>query len=281
MIRFESISKRWPDGTAAVDNVSLSIPRGQFCVILGPSGAGKSTLLRMVNGMITPTAGRVVFEGTTVNPKTLKQVRPRIGMVHQSFNLVGRLSVLDNVLCGTLPRLGFMRSMFRLFHTTDQRRACLLLSQVGLDQSHLYRRASQLSGGQQQRVAIARAFIAGPDVVLADEPVASLDPRTSSDILTLLKGESQRGAKESKGPVTVLCSLHQVDLARAFADRIVGMRQGRVVFDGRPDELTEEKLNHVYGGETPGSVNDSSSHHDELSGAKGDVTPALPRIEAI
>jgi phosphonate transport system ATP-binding protein len=243
-LRFEGVGKCWPSGTVAMSGIDLEVPRGQFCVVLGPSGAGKSTLLRCVNGLVSPTEGRVVMDGVTVGRRTLRRLRPRIAMVHQQFNLVDRLPVLDNVLTGMLAYTGTLRSMLRMFTMADRRRACRLLADVGLGEEHLYRRASQLSGGQQQRVAIARAFIAEPDVVLADEPVASLDPKISADILALLRAASRRAG------ATVLCSLHQVDLARQFADRIVAMRSGRLVFDGAPSELTDGMLGAIYHDQT-------------------------------
>lgn len=241
IVRFCDATKKYPEATAAaVERVSLDVPRGQFCVVLGASGAGKSTLLRMVNGLVEPNEGFVEFEGIRVDRRTRRQVQPRIGMVHQQFNLVPRLNVLKNVLAGALPQVAPWRALLGLFPHTLRRRACELLAEVGLQEKHLYRRASYLSGGEQQRVAIARAFILEPDVVLADEPVASLDPETSRVILDLLRTASQmHGA-------TVLCSLHQVDLAVEFADRIVAMQQGRVVFDGPPAKFDDAAQQAVY-----------------------------------
>ncbi len=243
MLKYVDISKHYPDGTVALDAVNLEIPKGQFCVILGPSGAGKSTLLRLLNGMTTASNGEVHFDGLTLGPTTLRQIQHRVAMIHQQFNLVDRLSVLNNILTGALPSVSMLSALFGHFPQDLHRRACQLLDQVELGEEHLYRRAMELSGGQQQRVAIARAFILKPDVVLADEPVASLDPKISQDILELLGRTSrQYGA-------TVLCSLHQVDLARRFADRIIGMRQGKVVFDGPGDALDDNALTTIYGGD--------------------------------
>lgn len=240
MIAFQDITKRYPDGTLALQGVSLEVPAGQFCVVLGPSGSGKSTLLRLVNGMHQPTHGTLSVDGRPLTRRSLPAIQPRVAMIHQQFHLVDRLNVLDNVLSGALPTLSLPRALLKLFPTPLQRRACKLLAEVGLGEEHLSRRAMELSGGQQQRVAIARAFILSPAVVLADEPVASLDPRISEDILTLLKTASQQyGA-------TVLCSLHQVDLARRFADRVVGMRDGHLVYDGDAS-LHDDALNKIYG----------------------------------
>src|SRR5215471_13906257 len=190
MVRFRAASKRYPDGTVALGEVTLDVPRGQFCVVLGSSGAGKSTLLRAVTGLTTLSSGSTEVDGITVAPKTLAAVRSKVGMVHQSLSLVGRATVLNNVLCGTLHQISTMRAMLALFPEPYRKKACVLLADLGLSEAHLYRRASELSGGQQQRVAIARAFILDPAVVLADEPVASLDMAMSQTILQLLRETS-------------------------------------------------------------------------------------------
>ena len=240
---FEGVAKAYPDGVAALDGVSFTVPDGQVCVILGPSGAGKSTLLRCVNGLVLPSAGRVLIDGTAVGPKTLPRFRPSIGMIHQGFGLVARASVAANVVAGALPRVSTWRALAGLYPRPYQRKACDLLADVGLAEIHLRRRAGELSGGQQQRVGVARAFMLDPAVVLADEPVASLDPQTSADILALLVREARaRGS-------TVLCSLHQIDLALRFADRIVALRAGRVAFDGPPAALAPRVIARLYGGD--------------------------------
>ncbi|MDX1934953.1 MAG: phosphonate ABC transporter ATP-binding protein [Capsulimonadales bacterium] len=243
LVRFSQVTKRYESNgtvTLATDRVDLDVPAGQFCVLLGASGAGKSTLLKMVNGLVTPTEGTIRFQETEVNARTLRKIQPQVGMVHQSFHLVPRLSVIENVLSGSLARVGALRALLNQFPETYQRKACQLLARVGLSEHHLYRRARDLSGGQQQRVAIARAFILDPPLILADEPVASLDPATSRDVLNLLRD----AARERN--TTVVCSLHQVEFARMFADRIVGMRAGRIVFDGTPEEFDSEAEDMVY-----------------------------------
>jgi len=241
-LAFEGLQKRYPDGTIALAGVSFVVPKRQFCVILGPSGAGKSTLLRCVNGLASPSAGRVLVDGTPVGPKSLPRLRPTIGMIHQGFNLTPRASVADNVIAGALPAVPTWRAMAGLFPRSFQRKACDLVADVGLSEVHLRRRVSELSGGQQQRVGIARAFMLDPGVVLADEPVASLDPKISVDILGLLAREARAlGA-------TVLCSLHQLDLALQFADRIVALKAGRLVFDGPPAALTPQAAGEIYAG---------------------------------
>ncbi len=240
MLRCRDATKRYADGTVGLRNVSLDVPRGQFCVLLGSSGAGKSTLLRATNGLVPLTSGTIEVDGTPVAPRTLGIVRAKVGMVHQQFGLVGRATVLNNVLGGALGQVSTPRAMLGLFPERYRRKACSILDDLGLEERHLYRDASQLSGGQQQRVSIARAFILDPAVVLADEPVASLDIETSRTILRLLRDTSARLG------TTVLCSLHQVALAKEFADRIVAMKAGEVVADGLPSELDEAALERVY-----------------------------------
>jgi phosphonate transport system ATP-binding protein len=237
---FEHVGKRYPDGTVALTDISFQVPAGQFCVILGRSGAGKSTLLKCVNGLASPSEGRVIVDGLDVTPKMLERLRPRIGMIHQAFNLVPRASVATNVIAGALPVVSTARAMAGLFPRMLRDKACALIADVGLGEEHLRRRVAALSGGQQQRVGIARAFMLDPAYVLADEPVASLDPQTSIDILALIEREAkERGA-------AVLCSLHQIDLAVRFADRIIALRDGQIVFDGAPDALAGSRLGSIY-----------------------------------
>ncbi len=245
LVEFDAIGKRYADGTAALSAISLAIPRGQFCVVLGPSGAGKSTLLKLLNGLAQADSGTLRFDGQTLTPARLRRVRAQLGSIHQHYALVPRLTVLDNVLCGALPQLGSIRALLGLFTDAQRRRACSLLAEAGLDESHLYRRASELSGGQQQRVGIARALMAQPQLILADEPVASLDPRISREILDLLRRASrERGA-------AVLCTLHQPELAVAVADRIVGLRAGRIVFDGAPSAFDGRARDALYAAAEP------------------------------
>lgn len=240
MLRFDSVSRIYADGTCAVDDVSLHISSGEFCVLLGPSGAGKSTLMNMVNGVVEPTSGCVTLGDLPLNKKNLSVIQRRIGMIHQQLHLVPRLPVLHNVLTGLLPEVGLWRSLIKSFSLKDQRRACQLLHEVGLEEKHLLRRASALSGGQQQRVAIARAFISNPDVVIADEPVASLDPAMSKSVLNSLKTAAKHHG------TTVICTLHQLDYALEFADRIIALREGKVFFDGHPSDLDEHAQSLLY-----------------------------------
>lgn len=239
---FQSVSKRFPDGTLALDDVSFELAPAQFCVVLGPSGSGKSTLLRMVNGLVDPSAGDVVVAGLRLAGKGLKAARRKVGMVYQHFNLVERASVAHNLISGALPEISTFRALLGLHPARFRARACELAAAAGLDPSHLPRRVSELSGGQQQRVGIARALMLDPEILLADEPVASLDPRISFEIMTLLRDSARlRGA-------AVLCSLHQVDLAIGFADRVIALNGGRIVFDGPASSVTQETFSLIYAG---------------------------------
>jgi len=243
MLEFKSSSVVFPDGTKGVDDVSLTINKGEFCILLGPSGAGKSTLMSMLNGIVTPTSGSVSLDGVEMKKETKRSIQQQISMIHQQLHLVPRLSVLHNVLTGKLFAMPTLKSLFKLFAREDERRACMLLQEVDLKEKHIYRRASALSGGQQQRVAIARSFMASPKVVLADEPVASLDPKASRKVLKNLKSAAQNHN------AAVLCSLHQIEYAVEFADRIIAMREGQVVFDGVPSKLSDKALKAIYGDE--------------------------------
>ncbi|MBE0454772.1 phosphonate ABC transporter ATP-binding protein [Roseovarius autotrophicus] len=227
-LSFRNLRKVYADGVAALDGVSAHVARGEFCVVLGPSGSGKSTLLRVVNGLTDLSSGEMLLGDTALSPKTLRGIRRRVAMVHQQFNLVERATVSSNVLSGAVAEVAGWRAMLGWYPPELRARVCEVVARVGLDEIHLPRRAAALSGGQQQRVGIARALLLRPEVILADEPVASLDPAISREVLGLL-----REAAREQG-ATVLCSLHQTDLAREFADRIIGMRKGRVVFDGKP-----------------------------------------------
>lgn len=240
LIKFENVSKWYRDGTVALDNVTCQINSGEFCVLLGHSGAGKSTLLRSINGLVDPSSGNVTVNGLQVNRKNLLKVRREVAMIHQDYNLSGRSTVATNVMSGALPDVPWGLALLGWFPSFIRKKACVLLEKVGLEEKHLNRRARSLSGGQQQRVGIARSLILDPSIILADEPIASLDPSSSLEIMFMLKDIARETG------CTVLCSLHQVDLARKFADRIIGMESGQVVFDLRSDELDERALKMIY-----------------------------------
>src|ERR1700746_326966 len=228
---------------AAVDNASFSITPGGFVGVIGRSGAGKSTLLRMINRLAEPTSGKILFEGTDVTAlrgKALRQWRARSAMIFQQFNLVGRLDVLTNVLLGRLASVSQMRALIKLWPDTDKAIALSALEQFDIA-SLAAQRADQLSGGQQQRVAIARALVQEPELILADEPIASLDPHNTKVVMDSLKRINRDFG------ITVLCNLHSLELARSYCDRLIGMAAGKVVFEGTPEELTNSEAGRLYG----------------------------------
>jgi len=228
---------------AAVSDVSLTIGSGSFVGVIGRSGAGKSTLLRMINRLVDPTAGAIRFgdvDVTKLRGKELRDWRARCAMIFQQFNLVGRLDVLTNVLMGRLNTVSTPRSLLQLWKDEDRAVALSALEQFDISQLAA-QRADSLSGGQQQRVAIARALVQEPEIILADEPIASLDPRNTKVVMdALLRINRHYG-------ITVMCNLHSLDLARTYCDRLIGMSAGRVVFDGAPEELTEDVARDLYG----------------------------------
>lgn len=239
MIEFCQIRKIFGDGTVALDGITTKIEQGEFVTILGPSGSGKTTLLRSINGLVTPTSGSVKIDGLEVVAANLQRVRSRVGMIFQQFNLVGNLSVINNVLSGSLASQQNWRSGLFLFPKTLRLKALEVLDRVGL-LDKAYQRADQLSGGQQQRVGIARSLMQAPNVLLADEPIASLDPTIAYNILSLLKKIS------AEDNITVLCSLHQVDFALRFSKRIIGLSEGKIVMDKSTKDLTTEHIKKIY-----------------------------------
>lgn len=241
MLSVHDVAVTYPNGVVALQPTNASFPRGKFFVLLGTSGAGKSTLLRSLNGLVRPTRGDVRVEGRGsifASGAALRAHRRRTGMVFQQHHLIGRLTALENVLTGRLAAHGTLRSMAPL-PRADRLLALEALDRVGLADRAL-NRADQLSGGQQQRVGIARAMAQKPEVMLADEPVASLDPETAAKVLADL----HRICREDG--ITAIVSLHQVDLARQFGDHIIGLSQGRVVFEGGPDQLGLSALDQIY-----------------------------------
>ena len=241
ILNLKNISKIYSDNTHALQDVSLDLKAGEFVIILGPSGSGKTTLLRTVNGLVRQSSGEVVFEDKVVTDKNLSEIRRNIGMIFQHFNLVGNLSALNNVLTGLLGTKRSLSSLFYLFDRKQKTLALEALDHVGL-LSRAFARADRLSGGQQQRVGIARAIVKHPLLLLADEPVASLDPKISYQVLSLLKDISVRYG------ITVLCNLHQVDLALKFADRIIGLSDGKLVMDKPVNEVDGEYIQQIYQG---------------------------------
>lgn len=238
-INIKDVTKRYANGFEALKGVSAEIEAGSFTVILGPSGAGKSTLLRTINGLETPTAGTIRIGEQIVAKQTLREVRSQVGMVFQHFNLVDRLSVMTNVLTGRLSHRSWLGSLLYLFQHGDLDIAHDALVRVGLTDK-AWSRADKLSGGQQQRVGIARALAQQPRVILADEPVASLDPVTSEEIMGLLREICTRDG------ITIVVNLHQVELAKRFADRVIGLNEGLVVYDGPATGLDRATLSRIY-----------------------------------
>ncbi|MDO6965764.1 phosphonate ABC transporter ATP-binding protein [Rhizobium alvei] len=242
MFEFKGLTRRFGDKTA-VDNVTFDIPAGQMVGVIGRSGAGKSTLLRMINRLADPTSGTISFGGRTVSTlrgAELRRWQRDCAMIFQQFNLVPRLDVLTNVLLGRLNHRSTVTSILNLFTREERIMAIAALERLGIEQSAL-QAAGTLSGGQQQRVAIARALMQEPKVLLADEPIASLDPLNAKIVMDALRDINEREG------ITVITNLHTLDTARAYCQRIIGMAQGRVVFDGTPDQLTSEAVSEIYG----------------------------------
>jgi len=245
LLKIASLCKRYSTGDEALKNVSLEIPDGQVLALIGPSGAGKSTLIRCVNRLVEPTSGTIQLndvELTTLSQRALRASRRKMGMIFQEYALVERLTVMENVLSGRLGYVGFWKSWFRKFPAEDVKEAFRLLDRVGL--MHMAdKRADELSGGQRQRVGIARALIQNPELLLVDEPTASLDPKTSRQIMRLVcELCKERG-------LAAIINIHDVMLAQMFSERIVGLRFGEIVYDGPPDGLTTEVLTDIYGEE--------------------------------
>lgn len=244
MIEFKQVGKMYPNGFTALQDVNLNIEQGEFVAIIGLSGAGKSTLLRTINRMHDITKGTLTVEGTNVmelRGKKLRVFRRKIGMIFQSFNLVTRARVIQNVLMAKVPELSFTRALLGLYPKEYQIKALEALDHVGiLDKA--FDRADQLSGGQQQRVALARTLAQNPRIILADEPVASLDPVTAKQVMK----DFQKINREMN--ITILLNIHHVELALHYADRVVGIRAGKIVFDGPASQVTKEVLDHIYDG---------------------------------
>ena len=272
MLTLTGLSKRYDTGDLALNDINLTVPAGQVMALIGPSGAGKSTLIRCVNRLVEPSTGSIALDGqdiTRVRGTRLRQARRQIGMIFQNYALVERLSVMENVLSGRLAYVGFWRSFLRQFPSADVQQAFNLLERVGL-QTMFDKRGDALSGGQKQRVGIARALMQNPKLQLDDAPTASLDPKTSRQIMRLiceLCREQQLAA---------IINIHDVVLAQQFVDRVVGLRGGELVFDGDPKDLSPEILTSIYG-EEDWSVVDDDNDDAEIPAAAGvDIAGAHP-----
>ena len=245
MLKISGLSKVYPTGAAALKNVSFSVGEPKVVTIIGPSGAGKSTLIRCINRLVEPTTGKIMLDDVDIlalNRHDLREARRRMGMIFQEYNLVERLTVMENLLSGRLGYVGFWRTYGRKFPAEDVAAAFALLERVGLS-GYQNTRADALSGGERQRVGISRALMQKPDLLLVDEPTASLDPKTSRQIMRILvELAHERGTP-------ALVNLHDVALAQSFSDRIIGLRSGEVVFDGPPEQVTAQVLTKIYGEE--------------------------------
>jgi phosphonate transport system ATP-binding protein len=244
MLRIQNVSKTYPNGTQALKNVSFEVKDGEFMVVIGLSGSGKSTLLRCINRLIEPTEGTIYWDDvdiTAAPPAELRQIRRKIGMVFQQFNLVKRSSVMTNVYTGRLGYINPWMSLIGIWPPEEKKRALDALGRVGIADK-AGERADALSGGQQQRVGIARALMQSPELILADEPVASLDPVLSHSILQYLEQLNKEG-------ITVVCSLHFLDLVHRYATRVIALKDGLKVFEGLPSEIDRVKFKEIYGEE--------------------------------
>ena len=239
MLEINNLKKTFENGSPALKGVDLKIKKGEFVSILGPSGSGKTTLLRTINGLETSSGGEIYFDNKEVNNNNISEIQKKTGMIFQEFNLVNNLSAINNVLTGLLNSSNKFLSLFYLFSKKQKIEALRSLETVGLLEKS-YSRSDELSGGQRQRVGIARAIIKKPLLLLADEPVASLDPKSSNLILSLLKKINQEFG------TTILCNLHQVDLAKKYSDRVVGLIDGKITFDEKSSNINEAYLKEIY-----------------------------------
>lgn len=242
LVKFEHVSKCYPNGVRALRCIDLTIERGEFISVIGPSGAGKSTFLRSINCLNHISEGRIYLDGEEITQKKGKQLRlarRKVGMIFQNYNLVYRLSVLQNVLHGRLGYKQGVKGLFGSYTEEEKLEAIALIEELGL-KDFVYSRAGELSGGQKQRVGIARAIMQNPDLLLCDEPIASLDPSSAQITMEMLKNMTQ------KRNITCIANLHQVDIAKQYSTRIIGLKDGNIVFDGAPEELAQEKINKIY-----------------------------------
>ncbi|NJK72657.1 MAG: phosphonate ABC transporter ATP-binding protein [Synechococcaceae cyanobacterium SM2_3_60] len=252
MLELRDVVKQYATGDKALKGITLTIPKGQIVGLIGPSGAGKSTLIRCINRLVEPSAGAILFDGedlTTLNTAQLRRARTKIGMIFQEYALVERLSVMENVLSGRLGYVNFWQSLFRKFPQRDIDNAFRVLERVGLAE-YIDKRADALSGGQRQRVGIARALLQDPWLLLVDEPTASLDPKTARQVMRLL---TELATEQG---LTMIINIHDVPLAQMFAQRIIGLKFGEVVYDGSASGLSNDRLTDIYGAEDWASLGD-------------------------
>ncbi len=276
MLTIQDLTKVYPTGAKALNGVSFRVDEPKVITIIGPSGAGKSTLIRCINRLVEPTSGKILLDGTDIaglSSRGLRKARRRMGMIFQEYNLVERLTVMENVLSGRLGYIGFWRAYRRKFPPEDVTAAFKLLDRVGLE-GYQNTRADAISGGQRQRVGIARALMQRPDLLLVDEPTASLDPKTSRQIMRLLV----ELAHENNTPALV--NIHDVALAQTFSDRIIGLADGRIVFDGTAEDITSDVLTQIYGEEDWSTTIRKVDEEDENGGEKAKETGLIRESSA-
>jgi phosphonate transport system ATP-binding protein len=259
MLEIKQLVKKYKTGDVALNGVDLKVEKGQVMALIGPSGAGKSTLIRCVNRLETPTSGEIWFNGENIvklRSGKLRRARRNMGMIFQEYALVERLTVMENVLSGRLGYVGFWRSYLRKFPQEDVKAAFRLLEKIGLEKM-FNKRADELSGGQRQRVGIARALIQNPHILLVDEPTASLDPKTSRQIMRLITELCE------EHQLAAIINIHDVALAQMFSERIVGLREGSIVYDGSPEDLKPDVLTEIYGEEDWTAIRKSKTKKDQ------------------
>ena len=257
LLKINNVTKEYNGGTIALSNISFSVEEGEFVSVIGPSGAGKSTLLRCINRMIDVTDGEITFDGVEVmnlNKNKLRKLRTKIGMIFQHYNLVDRLSVIENVLHGRLGHKSTISGVLGIYNNEEKIKAYNMIKILGLTEQ-IYKRCDQLSGGQKQRVGIARALIQDPRMLLCDEPIASLDPNSSKIIMDHLK----RINTEMR--ITCIVNLHQVTVALNYSDRIIGVKDGKIVYEGSPKDITPEDIYNIYGSEAGELITDVGGQH--------------------
>lgn len=243
MLKINNLKKIYPNGHQALDNINIEVQKGEFLVIIGLSGSGKSTLLKCINKLHPITKGQVVFNGQEISSlkgEEMRNAQSKMGMIFQHFNLIDRKSALTNVLTGALHKTSIIKSVFELFSAEQKEKAFEMLDIVGLKEK-AFERVDNLSGGQKQRVAIARALMQSPSLLLADEPVASLDPATSHSVMDYLKK-----VNEELG-VTIICNLHFLSLVREYAGRVIALKDGQLIFEGKPEQIDEDWFRKIYG----------------------------------
>ncbi len=259
MLKINNLHKEYPGGDLALQGINLELKKGEIAAVIGPSGAGKSTLIRCINRLVDSSSGEIILQNQDINQlnkNELKSARRKMGMIFQEYALVERLTVMENVLSGRLGYLSFWRAWLRKFPQKDINQAYQLLDRLGLE-DHVYKRSDHLSGGQRQRVGIARALMQEPDLLLVDEPTASLDPKTARQIMRLIT----EMARERE--LAALINIHDVLLAREYVSRIIGMRKGEIVFDGSPKDLNKDTLTTIYGEEDWDNLNKEQENSAE------------------